>query len=54
MKPRSDGQTLAIVVIGGVVAALVSSLAFHLLEREKERADRALLLGPIVPGHGSA
>jgi len=54
MKPRTGGQTLALVVVGGVVASLVSGLVFHLLQRERDRAELRPLPGPIVPGHGSA
>ena len=54
MKPRTGAQVVALVVVAGVAAGLVSTLAFHLLQQQREREDRALLLGPIVPGHGSA
>lgn len=53
MKPRTAGQTLALVVVGAGLSTLLSVLLFGFLADRREAAQSAPLPGPIVPGHGT-
>jgi H+/Cl- antiporter ClcA len=53
MPDRTKGQTLALMIVGGVVSSLCSAVVFGLLAKAKEADARQPLPGPIVPGHGT-
>ncbi len=54
MKPRTAGQSLALVLFGVGLSTLATVLLFDYLAERRDRALAAPLPGPIVPGHGSA